>query len=92
MDCFPDIVVNCLKPQERGKRKWRESDGRQYNLLQGEMTNCRFLQVPRQCPLVLLANVVWTGHVVGSEEGEVEGGGLFHEERKQLEQGLYCVS
>jgi hypothetical protein len=35
------------------------------------------LQVPRQCPLFLLAKVVWTGHVLGSEEGEAAGSGPF---------------
>lgn len=92
IDCFPDIFVNSLKPEEREKRKWRESDGRQYRLFEGEIMNYRLLQVLRQCPLVLLAKVVWTGLLIGSEDGEAAGNRLLHEQRKQIEQGLYCVS
>jgi hypothetical protein len=50
------------------------------------------VKVPRQCLLVLLAKVcLKEGKALGSEKGKASGSELCCEQRREVEQGLYCV-
>jgi hypothetical protein len=50
------------------------------------------LKVPRQCPFVPLIEVcLKKGETLGKEEGKVLGCGIWYEQRREVEPGLYCL-
>jgi hypothetical protein len=50
------------------------------------------LKVPRQCLLVLLVEIcLKEGKALGSEEGKGLKCGLCYEQRREVEQEIYCV-
>jgi hypothetical protein len=55
-------------------------------------TTFSVLKVPRQWPIVLLVEVcLREGKAVRSENGKRSECGLCYEQRREVEQGLYCV-
>jgi hypothetical protein len=62
-------------------------------ILRGEgLKNCSALKVLRQCPPVLLVKVLFReGKALTNEKDNGLGNELCYEQRKEVEQGLFCL-
>jgi hypothetical protein len=66
--------------------------GNERHYILGGQKSFPALKVLRQCPLVLLVEVSLTlGKDLKNEKGKVLGFGLSYEQRREVEQRLYCL-
>lgn len=93
------ITYWCLQKTERESERERRNGGNNYRLhFKGEEE--RKLLLLWKFPFVFLVELHFRevkalqseeGKAVGSEQGKTLGSGLCHEERKGVEEALYCI-